>query len=817
MLTALRNLATALKSDLLSQDEYDLQRAKIVAHDKPTIMSWQNEFNPASTELSSKVDELLTAIRPAAGPSKGAKYVRCQDMGPASITPVARPAGQNSLLSFGVVASERRKDGRLRQLVESDLQSRPHQFRCSFQGCHRTFSLKAHLSNHQKTHRGEIQKARSVMEMQSMRAVMSDAQLKAAVEVDIRFLVADCIDAACNLATVAGGWTKKIDGRRTNSGVASRQGRSYAFKAKVVKNYEQLCKQNPDWKSDMAGWVSDVHLVTADQVRLWFKNKDYILERAKNRALGKSTRNRKPKGRFQEAEAKVFELFKEERRKSRRVGPRWLRRTMLKEVRNLQPAPPMAECFNARSGWLRRFVKRHGLALRRKTNNKKIPIELRAVFLKRWFAVFKLWLLSHRGKLGYDEEWSIYAERYSVDQVPAGDFDPKTTYEVKGAKRVCIAANDAFDKHRWCTLQILIGNMKDPSRPRHGQPKLCICFRGTGQRISQDERGQYNEDVYVLFQPKAWFDSVTCNKYITEVAVHELSGELPRGQRRLILGDNLSGQTKKTNPEFSKLLDKLCNADFWSLLAGNTDEIQVVDAGFGKLVKAETEEVLTDWLKDDTNYEEWIGGRMSASRKRIMMTHWYAAGYERACAKFNFEEVFYRTGSNLSADGSSDDRIALQGLSDFSFSLDDANRDPKTGEQTATVQTTETARTAAAIADDSCDEANDLEEMSANEGSDDPGGATTDEELEGPDLDQSVEIEAEVPAEYPSCLIGRTIQHRYDDGWYTGVVQRQITVSTTARRNGKFACKFEDSSNEIDHALLEGDYGRDGHWVLLKK
>ena len=83
MLTALRNLATALKSDLLSQDEYDLQRAKIVAHDKPTIMSWQNEFNPASTELSSKVDELLTAIRPAAGPSKGAKYVRCQDMGPA--------------------------------------------------------------------------------------------------------------------------------------------------------------------------------------------------------------------------------------------------------------------------------------------------------------------------------------------------------------------------------------------------------------------------------------------------------------------------------------------------------------------------------------------------------------------------------------------------------------------------------------------------------------------------------------------------------------------------------------------------------------
>ena len=178
-----------------------------------------------------------------------------------------------------------------------------------------------------------------------------------------------------------------------------------------------------------------------------------------------------------------------------------------------------------------------------------------------------------------------------------------------------------------------------------------ICFRGTGQRIGDDERLEYHPDVRVVFQPKAWFDSVTCNKWVVEVAKEELAplslaDTLPRGQRNLVLGDNLSGQTSKVNSEFSKLLDKQCRADFWSLLANNTDEIQVVDAGFGKLTKGETEEVLTDWLKEEKNYEERIAGRMSASRKRILMTHWYAEGYmyKRACETFGFEAVFHRTG-----------------------------------------------------------------------------------------------------------------------------------------------------------------------------
>ena len=100
------------------------------------------------------------------------------------------------------------------------------------------------------------------------------------------------------------------------------------------------------------------------------------------------------------------------------------------------------------------------------------------------------------------------------------------------------------------------------------------------------------------FQPKAWYDSATCNKYCVEVAVDEIKKEsLPAGKRAFLACDNLFGQTKKSNPQFTKLLDRLCGCDVWNLLAGNTDEIQVVDDGVGAQIKFEHDDIHTAWLK----------------------------------------------------------------------------------------------------------------------------------------------------------------------------------------------------------------------------
>ena len=87
-----------------------------------------------------------------------------------------------------------------------------------------------------------------------------------------------------------------------------------------------------------------------------------------------------------------------------------------------------------------------------------------------------------------------------------------------------------------------------------------------------------------------------------------------------------------------------------------------------------------EWFDDVDNWNEWTGPNISASRKRVLTTLWFGEAYERACLGYNFEGTFDRTGSNLTADGSHDDRIKLQGLENFTFTLEDARRNLLTGE-----------------------------------------------------------------------------------------------------------------------------------------
>ena len=48
---------------------------------------------------------------------------------------------------------------------------------------------------------------------------------------------------------------------------------------------------------------------------------------------------------------------------------------------------------------MHRFAKRWNLCLQRKTNVKKIPIQERAEKIKRWMALFRLYLQSFKARL----------------------------------------------------------------------------------------------------------------------------------------------------------------------------------------------------------------------------------------------------------------------------------------------------------------------------------------------------------------------------------------------------------------------------------
>ena len=211
------------------------------------------------------------------------------------------------------------------------------------------------------------------------------------------------------------------------------------------------------------------------------------------------------------------------------------------------------QLFTSSAGWLWRFTKRWRIVIRRKPNVKREPIEKRVGELKRWFALKRAFLRSHSKKAAYDPKWSIYPRRnrWCLDQVPIGRFDPnsKTTYERKGDDHVHIAANGTADGHCIGTAQVLCRNLpKDPSHPRCGQPKMCLAFKGKGLRISNEEVAQYHPDVYVQWQKCAWYDSILSNKWVLNVAKHDIpKKDTKHGKRHLLNCDNLSSQTVQSD------------------------------------------------------------------------------------------------------------------------------------------------------------------------------------------------------------------------------------------------------------------------------
>ena len=99
--------------------------------------------------------------------------------------------------------------------------------------------------------------------------------------------------------------------------------------------------------------------------------------------------------------------------------------------------------------------------------------------------------------------------------------------------------------------QVCVRNVRDPSLPRFGQPKLVICFKGTGKRTKAAELAQYHPDVLMQWQKKAWYDGALCNKWAILASMEFI---LKEEGPHLVLSDNLGGQT---TDEFKKIL--LCD------------------------------------------------------------------------------------------------------------------------------------------------------------------------------------------------------------------------------------------------------------------
>jgi hypothetical protein len=187
------------------------------------------------------------------------------------------------------------------------------------------------------------------------------------------------------------------------------------------------------------------------------------------------------------------------------------------------------------------------------------------------------------------------------------------------------------------------------------QPRPTIIFRGTGARISRAEKDAYADGVQVLFQPKAWLDRPTALKWVqsawdTLVAADEAAGVLRDGDKYLLLQDNLDAQLQ---PDYIAALKERRTVSRW-LLANHTDFVQPVDAGLGRQVKIYIGEEMDKWLDDDDNLEKWESNSLSASDRRVLLTHWVAAAWKKTISKPDtLRAYFEHTGALLDLNGKS--------------------------------------------------------------------------------------------------------------------------------------------------------------------
>ncbi|KAL1508703.1 hypothetical protein AB1Y20_004798 [Prymnesium parvum] len=276
-----------------------------------------------------------------------------------------------------------------------------------------------------------------------------------------------------------------------------------------------------------------------------------------------------------------------------------------------------------------------------------------------------------RKKYGRYPPWC----RLNVDQVPLPFVnDMEQTYDNVGAKRVVINQLGPALSKRQATGQICFRPAVPPpsgcstrqSRVLYDkflqeQPAPCILFRGKGN-ISEVEKNAYPPGLVVLWQDKAWVDRPLAIEWVEDVIAPFIAAERRAGvanlaTRYLLFQDNLDSQKQ---PEYISSLKDL-GVDDHKLPPNETDQVQPIDRGLGRQVKIYIGQQMDEWLDDDDNLTKWEDNSLSASDRRILLGTWYYRAVNKALQGEAKLKYFQHAGAMLTADGTDDDLIKLEG------------------------------------------------------------------------------------------------------------------------------------------------------------
>ena len=250
--------------------------------------------------------------------------------------------------------------------------------------------------------------------------------------------------------------------------------------------------------------------------------------------------------------------------------------------------------------------------------------------------------------------------------------------------------------------------------------------------------------------------------------------------------------------------------DLHLLPRGKTDFAQPIDAGFGRVIKLYMSEEMEKWLDDDDNLERWESNALSASHRRILLTHWFGDAFIKRAPE-NWDQVtkyWKHTGclmtingrdfgsSKLKFEGVSKENLHIPDPFNTTISLPTTQPDPELEDVAPFRESADEVDSGVGILDDEDNEDDEDLELAAF-----PDGITRLAAPEGAALEVGSQ-----------ALVGKAICFSWTAvGWCLGIVVRHNTETDRRRKiNGKVinhVMHYEIDDEEADHVLELDGYG----------
>ncbi|CAB1097678.1 unnamed protein product [Ectocarpus sp. CCAP 1310/34] len=327
------------------------------------------------------------------------------------------------------------------------------------------------------------------------------------------------------------------------------------------------------------------------------------------------------------------------------------------------------------------------------------------------------------------------------------------------------------------------------------------------RQVPAVEKAAYDPGVDVLFQENAWMDGPTCMTWAKHSFLSSMKGEegvVPEEQS-ILFADNLHAQT---TDDFKKFLHGECNTLLRLLPPKLTDELQPVDAGYGRLLKVEVGNELDEFLGHEENLCLWETNKLSAGARRILFTRFIARAVARMDARPGYRHrLFEKTGLAMTADGSLDDRITPEGVvgaynfMDGGTSSDEEmpDQDDEVGDDDGGAGAGESSCDSDASADDDGDDHGDVQDPLSQQESDD--NVDSDDDIIAMELPVGFRLQQSPPEKLDRALIKRCVFLTRGMGWFLGQISRAAPPQTSHTYDYRVVLAYDQSTIIVNMPL----------------